>query len=140
MSKTIKHWTFPVPSTSIYSGVQLLYPGANAILLFDYYNENNTDTVIYNSSIKFEMVRAFKHHSEGFKVINEAYDNLIEIMDSEWVNQLKTINRHWNMHKLYKLRHFAIYLDSNGLFEFVANDFKVCKKNVGKLEEIDDEF
>jgi len=129
-------WTFPVSSTQIYSGVNMLYPGANAVLIFDY-NDNDK---VYKSGILFKMVKAFKHLSEGFGYLNGAYDKLIEIEDSEWSAELSKTNPYWEKNYNYKLRHFAIFLDSNGLYEFIAHDFKIFESKIGELEGKIDEL
>jgi len=51
-----KLWEFPVPSTCIAEGgVKLIYPGGDAWLLFDYYDENKNDAV-YNAGIVFDAI------------------------------------------------------------------------------------
>jgi len=130
--KVYKLWEFPVPSTCLADGgVKLIYPGGDAWLLFDYYDEKKDDT-IFNSGIVFDAVQAHRHSSEKFtKFIFEAYDYLVEIVNSEWVNQLREINKeiadYWN------IKHYAIFLDSNGLYEFIARSYKIMETKKGGL-------
>lgn len=130
--KVNKLWEFPVPSTCLADGgVKLIYPGGDAWLLFDYYDEKKDDT-IFNSGIVFDAVQAHRHSSEKFtKFIFEAYDYLVEIVNSEWVNQLREINKeiadYWN------IKHYAIFLDSNGLYEFIARSYKIMETKKGGL-------
>lgn len=129
-------WIFPVPSTQIYHGVNMLYPGANAILLFDYHKNDH----IYKAGIKFEMVRAFRHLSEGFGFLEGAYDTLVEVENSKWSDELSKVNPFLEKNYNYKLRHFAIYLDSNGLYEFIAHNFMIIEPKLGELDETIDEL
>ncbi|ATW25304.1 hypothetical protein [Candidatus Formimonas warabiya] len=129
---TNKLWEFPVPSTCIAEGgVKLIYPGGDALLLFDYYDEEKNDAV-FNSGIVFDAVQAHRHTTEKFiKSLLGAYDTLVEITDSEWVKELREINKeiadYWN------IKHYAIFLDSNGLFEFIARDYKILETKEGGI-------
>ena len=130
--ETNKLWEFPVPSTCIADGgVNLIYPGGDALLLFDYYGEEKNDAV-FNSGIMFDAVQAHRHTTEKFiKSLLGAYDSLVEITDSEWVKELREINNeiadYWN------IKHYAIFLDSNGLFEFIARDYRILETKEGGI-------
>lgn len=121
---------FPVASTALAEGgVKLIYPGGDAWLLYDYYDKNNT---IFNSGILFDTVLAHRHTSEKLiKSLMGAYDYLVEILNSEWLEQLKEINKqtidYWG------LKHYAIFLDSNGLYEFIAKSYKILETKAGGL-------
>ena len=139
--KTNKLWVFPVPSTSIHNGgVRLLYPGGDAWLVFDYYDIENNYT--YNSGILFEGVQAHKHICEKFleseseqnvKFIMNAYDTLVEFVDSDWIKYLQKLDKktadYWN------IKHFGILLDSNGFYEFIARSYKILERKEGGLDE-----
>lgn len=126
-----KIWEFPVPSTVAIS-TKLIYPGGDAWFLFDYYDEGKNDE-IFNSGIRFEAVQAYRHSCEKFTAsLMDAYDYLVEIEDSEWIDQLREIDKqiadYWN------IKHYAIFLDSNGLFEFIARGHEVLDTKKGPLE------
>ena len=111
--------------------MKLIYPGGDAWLLFDYYDENKNDAV-FNSGIVFDAVQAHRHSTEKFtKYLLGAYDRLVEIIDSEWVEQLIEVNKgiadYWN------IKHYAIFLDSNGLYEFIARDYKILETKKGSI-------
>lgn len=128
-----KLWEFPVPSTCINGGVKLYFAGGDATLKFDYYDEEKNDN-IFNGGVLFEAAISHRHSSEKFtKFISEAYDTLIEINDSTWVQELKSLSPEWA--EYWKIRHYAIYLDSYGLYEFIARDFNVLKINEGAMKE-----
>jgi hypothetical protein len=125
-----KLWELPIASTKLTeNGVRLIYPGGDAWLLYDYYDEND---VILNSGIFFDTVLAHRHASE--KLINSligAYDYLVEIINSEWLKQMKEVNK--QIVDFWNLKHFAIFFDSNGLCEFLAKDYKILEINAGRL-------
>ena len=127
-------WVFPVPSSAIAEGgVQLIYPGGDALLLFDYYNENRNEKV-FNSGILFQMAQAHRHRSEMFlSTLMDAYDRLVEIVDSDWVVEFKRINR--RVADYWDIKHYAIFLKSNGLYEFLASDFTILDTKEGGLSE-----
>lgn len=125
-------WVFPVPSNCIYSGVSIIYEGGNLILLFDYYDENNNDK-IFNSGILFETTIAHRHSSEKVtKFISGTYDKLVEVKDSEWLKELTDISPEWVAWRNF--RHYAIYLDSNGFYEVIAENFKILETRDGSLK------
>jgi hypothetical protein len=125
-------WEFPVPSTYIADGgVVLLYPGGDVQLLYDYYDEQEKNTV-FHSGITFEGVQSFRHTTEKFLTsLNGTYDHLVEMIDSKWIKELREINK--EVFDYWQLKHYAIFLDSHGLYEFVANNYKVLQTKRGGL-------
>lgn len=122
-------WQFPVPSNCINNGVTLYFRGANAIMKFDYFDEERDDRK-FNGGITFEAVMSHRHSSEKFtKSIGAAYDTLIEITDSKWIDELKEISPEWA--EYWKIKHYAIYLDGYGMYEFAARDFNVMQESEG---------
>lgn len=127
-----KLWEFPVPSTCLAEGgVKLIYPGGDAWLIFDYFDEEKDDA-IFNSGIVFNGVQAHRHFTEKFVYsLLGAYDCLVEITDSDWVKQLREVNKkiadYWN------IKHYAIFLDSNGLYEFIARDYTILGTKGGSI-------
>ena len=79
-----KLWEFPVPSTYIAEGgVNLFYPGGDAWLLFDFYDEKNDDK-IFNSGILFDAVQAHRHTTEKFtNFLEGSYDSLVKKIETE---------------------------------------------------------
>ena len=133
-------WHFPVPSAGgLATDVKLCYPSENAktILLFDYYDSTFYDEKgydeVFSTGIQFDMAQALRHFSEKFVTSFDAYDKLIEILDSEWVTELKRVNNevadYWN------IKHYAILLDSNGLYEIIASGYKILETKKGYLNE-----
>lgn len=133
--KIIKLWEFPVPSTNIWKGVHLFYPGADVYLLFDYVVDVAGNSEIKNSGIVFEGVMSHKHTSEKFLTsLMNSYDTLVEIVDSDWVKQFYKIN--FKIAAYWNLKHYAIFLDSNGLYEFLARGYEVLETNDGEMSRL----
>ena len=128
---TIIRWNFPVPTTCIASGVHLIHDGCDALLSFDYYDENKGDAV-FNSSILFKGTQAHRHTSEKFLTsVGDAYDTLVEIVDSAWTKEFHSINK--EISNYWKIKHYAIFIDSYGLYEFIAKGHELLKENAGEL-------
>lgn len=127
---TKRLWEFPVPSTTI-GDTKLIYNGCDEWLLFDYYDGSKDE--ILNSGIVFDAVQAHRHSCELFTPSwMDAYDYLVEVVDSEWVKQLEQINK--EIADFWKIKHYAIYLKSNGLFEFIARGYEILNIAKGPLQ------
>ncbi len=126
-------WRIPVPSTQV-QGEQLLFNGGNALLRFDYYDVEKNDAM-FTAGILFDFVAGFKHDSEGFATtLMDAYDRLVEIIDSEWVAEYRKTNQ--RAANLFDIKHYAIFLKSCGLYEFVAADFTIQEVREGGLNDL----
>ncbi|MCL6605222.1 MAG: hypothetical protein K6T94_20350 [Paenibacillus sp.] len=130
--KLEEQWVFPVPSNCISTSVTLTYKQGDAVLLFDFYDEEKNDKV-FNGGIKFISTIAHRHSSEKFtKYVSGTYDKLVKIEESNWVDELQEMSPEWAKNGL---NHFALYLDSYGLFEFVAQEFCILDIKEGVLSE-----
>jgi hypothetical protein len=126
-------WRIPVPSTAV-QGEQLLYTSADALLRFDYYDAKKDDT-IFNCGIFFKNVVGFKHDSEGFSTaLMDAYDRLVEIIDSDWINEYRKINS--RVANIFSIKHYAIFLKNCGLYEFIAAEFAIQEARKGGLNDL----
>jgi uncharacterized protein YegP (UPF0339 family) len=124
-------WEFPVPSTNLCGDVRFIFPGANAWLFYEYFGYDDPDRV-YNSGIKFKHVQVHRHANEKFASLLRAYDKIVEVCDSEWIEQL--VARNSEIAAYWNIKHYAIYLDSNGLYEFAANGFEILEVKEGELQ------
>lgn len=52
-----------------------------------------------------------------------AYDNIVELRDSEWLNEIEKINK--RDFEFWKPKHYAIKLADDGMFQFIAREFTV---------------
>lgn len=76
--------------------------------------------------IQFNAVICDKHTSARFTPkLYDAYDRIVELIDSEWLKELKRINEedfnYWNP------KHYIMYLDGVGMFQFVAQSYEVVE-------------
>jgi len=118
-----KLWTLPVLSSEIEEGININNEGMDMILSF-YINHENE--IKRNFEIRFKSVLCHMHTSERFtKKLYDSYDTLVCLEGSEWLNNLKILNPrdfdYWNP------KHFVIYFDSVGQYQFIASDFLVCE-------------
>lgn len=107
----------PCPSTA--------FEGTAAIcadlLSFQYYK----DEVLFRSGIRFQRIAASRTRAERCCTpwhIEVAYDTLVEVVDSPWVEEIRADTAalwrdKWEMH------HYMIYLDSAGCFEIIAESW-----------------
>ncbi|SBV99300.1 hypothetical protein KL86CLO1_11172 [uncultured Eubacteriales bacterium] len=126
-------WRIPVPSTAVGSA-QMLYAGADVLLRFDYSDETHND-MEFNTGILLKTVLGFKHDSEGFATTTmDAYDRLVEIAESDWVAEYQKANP--RIADLFHIKHYAIFLKSCGLYEFIAKSYAIQKVREGGLNDL----
>lgn len=109
----------PLPSTDLSGAIELHDSGATVTLSFPFMGLGEKRQT---TTISFAKVRAYRHRAESHctaEQIESAYDTLIEISDSEWIAQLRSDT---SAHKraFWKMRHFRIFADSGGCYEFIA--------------------
>lgn len=110
----------PAPSTSFESDPTFTYPteGGGAELRYEF----ERDGVLVRAGISFEKVRAFRFRAESHCTlwhVEGAYDTLVEVAQSAWVNELRTSEPKFTGGR-WEMRHYMIYVDSGGAFEVVA--------------------
>lgn len=76
--------------------------------------------------IKFISVLCNKHTSVRFTPeLYDSYDRIVELVDSEWLAELKDVNKenfnYWNP------KHYIMYLDGVGMFQFIAQGYEVIE-------------
>jgi hypothetical protein len=88
----------------------------------------------YVGHLRFEDVVAFRFrdelHSAGFA--DASYDEVVDIQDSEWLEQLSVIEPA-GFGALRSRRHFAVLLSNNGYLEVVALRVTIVLPTVGLL-------
>jgi hypothetical protein len=121
MTDKISLYQVPVPSTD-FSREAMLY--GNQIVYYYW-----RDEVEYKSGLRFNRIRASRLLSEPFCTawhITDAYDTLVEVNHSPWINEFdrKCHKEEWALH------HYLIYLDSAGSFEFIAKDWELLPEEI----------
>ena len=113
--------TVPVPSTSFTTEAYFDGQGITPSIRFGY----EKDGVTHQGGIKFSKVAAVRKRAERCCKswhIDGAYDTLVEVEDSPWVEEIRADTQEqwrdkWQMH------HYMIYLDSVGCFELIAESW-----------------
>ncbi len=109
--KTI--YQVPVPSTDFTTEAVL----CGNVIRFGYRRQ---DTLCKNG-IRFKRVKAVRTRAESSCTewhIEGAYDTLVEIEGSSWVEELQTdtADRRQRLGEKWEIHHYMIYLDKGGLF------------------------
>jgi hypothetical protein len=131
MNSPVKRlYTVPVTSTQFDLGGPYMLAGA---IRYCY----QIDGANRRSGIQFNRVFASRRYSEKTcKVwyIEVAYDSLVEIENSDWVEELQadTSETQFRLGQKWEMHHYLIYLDSFGSFEAVAESWEVLPE-VGGL-------
>ena len=119
--QTIKKpmYVLPVPSTSLEVGTH--YNGKKNSLLFEY----EKDGVLTLGGFQFNRVAAIRERAERCCTawhIEEAYDTLVEVEGSPWVDEIRCETTE-HLRNLWAMHHYMIYLDSFGCFEVIAESW-----------------
>ena len=81
---------------------------------------------MYVGGLHFLRVRAYRFRAEGHCTawhVEDAYDTLVEVEHSEWVEELLAAepSETWGQ---WKMRHFLIFIDGSGAYEVIAEDVR----------------
>lgn len=81
---------------------------------------------LVRSTIKVHSCRAFRKLAELYCKVwhNQAYDTVCEVEESAWVEELRQATPGGYDYK-WVLKHFMLYLDSVGCYEFVAESVTI---------------
>lgn len=126
-SKKLLH-RVPIPSTSFTTEAYFDGQGTTPSIRFGY----EKDGVMHQGGIKFSKVAAVRIRAERCCKswhIEDAYDTLVEIEGSLWVDEIRADTQEmwrskWQMH------HYMIYLDSVGCFEVIAESWAAIRDEV----------
>ncbi len=115
-----KHPLGPLsPPPSAYTESALFtHPGGTAELRCVY----ERDGEMYSGGLRFERVRAHRYRAEGHCTlwhIEDAYDTLVEVKPSAWVNDLLAAEPS-GAGGAWSIRHFLIFVDGAGAYEVAA--------------------
>lgn len=112
--KIKKIFELPILSSSDIEDTRLSTKGLNLKLEL-ILNSDSKNIIFY-----FNRVLFYNFNAEGFIDTMDAYDKLVEIKKSDWLNHFKKINEYY--YNTWNLKHYAIYLDSIGLYQFAAEE------------------
>jgi hypothetical protein len=115
--------TIPVPSTSFTKEAYFDGQGLSPKIRFAY----KSGDVVHEAGIKFNRVLGVRIRAERACTawhIEGAYDTLVEVQDSPWVEELRRdTTKQWK--DKWETHHYMIYLDSAGCFEVIAESWAV---------------
>ncbi|MFA9466857.1 MAG: hypothetical protein ACERKN_21590 [Velocimicrobium sp.] len=121
-----KLWELPILSSQLEDELQISINGIDITISFTYYTDKNIQNRV---ELKFDSVLCHMHTSERFtKAMLDSYDTVVQIDDSDWLNELKKLNE--RDFKFWKPKHYAIYFDGIGLYQFISSDFVALDKEV----------
>lgn len=119
MSKVI--YQLKMFSSSLKYEPKFIVDGMKNILTIEGYDETD---VLRKIEITFDSVLAYKKTSAGFTPeLYGSYDKVVELTESVWLHDFEKINKKY--YDYWKPRHFILYLDSIGMYEFIASEIKV---------------
>src|SRR5579864_4322433 len=127
MSEILKKplYEVPVASTEFEGDATLCHD----ILRFQYYRGD----VLHRSAILFKRVAATRTRAERCCTewhIEGAYDTLVEVEDSSWVDEIRAdTDEHWRYK--WEMHHYMIYVDSAGCFELIAESWEALPEEAG---------
>ena len=125
-------YKIPVPSTSFLTDAALCSWKGPLTLLFEY----DRDGATCRSGIRFKRVLATRTRSERCCTewhIEGAYDTLVEIGSSLWIDELQNdIPVRWKDEQ--EMHHYMIYLDSAGCFEVIAESWESLPEERGSWD------
>ena len=122
MKSEIKY-ELPMFSSNLENEPQIEFKNMNVKIIIKGYDEND---VICETEIKFISVIAFKQTSARFTPkLYGSYDKVVEVIDSEWLEELKKINE--EDFSYWKPKHYILYLDGFGMYQFIAQSLEVEK-------------
>jgi len=111
-------FSLPYSSTAVIHGPSLLDENRGLIISMTCDDNGREQSV----GVLFVKPRAFRKREETYCTgwhVNDVYDSVCEIQESEWVRELQAAAApEWRHH--WVMRHFMIYLDGFGCFEVVA--------------------
>jgi hypothetical protein len=108
---------YPLPSAYT-TGALFTHPGGSADLSVRYEREGS----LFSRTLKFTGVRAYRFRAQGHCElwhIADAYDTLVEVTPSDWVDELLAAepSETWGR---WAIRHFLIFVAESGAYEVAA--------------------
>ncbi len=103
-------------SQSLFPEVGLAKAGADTLVTYI----RETELQSCEAGIRFFRARAFRFRAEAHCTVwhsRDAYNELVEIVDSEWVAELYRPNHPWEMH------HYMVYIEDSGCYEVVSESW-----------------
>ena len=122
MKKEIKY-ELPMFSSNLAKNPKLRFENMDIKIDIQGYDcEDNFSEI----TITMRSVLCFKKTSARFTPrLYESYDKIVEIIDSDWLKELIDINEEY--FNYWQPKHYILYLDAIGMYQFVGKNFDVCQ-------------
>ena len=118
--KTEARYELPIFSSGLKEDPIIETKNLNVKLVLDGYDDEDQEKKVI---IQFENVLCYKYTSTSFtQTLYGAYDKIVELMESEWLNELKQVNK--DKFNYWGLKHYVLYLDGIGLYQFIAQRYE----------------
>lgn len=99
---------------------EIKFEGMDMFIELKGYDDNDD---YHECIIKFTSVVGYEYTLAGFAYTMDAYDKIVEIDNSEWKSRLQVNNS--IKYEILKPKHYALYLDDNGLYQILAQNVMV---------------
>lgn len=132
-------YTLPEPSSALRSEVTLVEKADTLCLRYDYYRyDQGRLSGIFRSGLYFQGVESYRHLSDRRCSMwhARAYDTLVEIEASEWIDALKQTS---SIDDGPALHHFMIFMKASGCYEIAAQYWDVLPEEQGTWEPLSEE-
>lgn len=117
-------FSIPFPSTGVTQGPTLLDDERGVLLSLTCAGDDGRP---HASTIRFARPRALRKRAETYCKawhLQDTYDTVCEVMDSEWVEELRCdAVPEWR--DRWVMRHFVVFLDGFGCLEVVAESARL---------------
>lgn len=120
MKNKIKY-ELPMFSSSLTKEPNIRFKNMDVEIDIEGYDENDNLNKI---TITIISVLCIKKTSSRFTpILYDSYDRIVELIDSEWLEELKEINE--ENFNYWKPKHYILYLDGIGMYQFIGQRFEV---------------
>lgn len=116
-----KKYELPIYSSALEEDPIIISKNMDMNIKLNGYDDKNR---LKKIMICFKAVICYKYTSARFSTkLHDSYDRIVELTDSEWLEELMEINK--EDYNYWKPKHYLLYLDEVGLFQFIAQDYEV---------------
>ena len=120
MKNEIKY-ELPMFSSNLIKEPNIRFENMDVKIDIEGYNEEGD---LKKITITIISVLCIKQTSARFTPrLYDSYDRIVELIDSEWLKELKEINE--EDFNYWKPKHYILYLDGIGMYQFIGQKFEV---------------
>lgn len=105
--------------------------GAGILITFS----NDKNSIYKVRNIIFVVATAYRFRDEMHSLgrVDESYESLAEIMESDWIKEIKEIEPPLNY--IFRKRHFALFLIDYGYYEIISSNYFLDPKCYNSMDE-----